>query len=150
MLAERSGHDLVEGAGIAVATGASQESLCLGADMVDPPFSASVRHRGDDRLGLFVDPFGGDGGLAPTAGLAGDIGDQTGQFALAANDFDGLGEPGVALFAKAAGSVFCLAGIEGRLLGEREHFHGVRFASVLGLKGLRQVGDTVFDRGTPG
>ena len=108
-----------------------------------------MAHRGDDRCGLFVDPFGGGGAPLASGAVPGDFGDEPAELALAADDFDGFGSPGVALLGQGARFVFCLAGFQGGLLGDGQHFHGGGFAAVLGLKRLGQLADAVLDGAAP-
>src|SRR5262249_7734744 len=65
---------------------------------------------------------------------------------LAADDFDRLGTPGVALLGQRARFVFGLPCLQGGLLGDRQHFHDRGFAAVFGLKCLGQLADTMLDR----
>ena len=85
-------------------------------------------------------PFVGDGALVAGGGLTGDVGDQLGQFALAAERPDRFGAPAVALLGQRAWFVFGLPGFQGGLLGDRQHFHGGGFAAVVGLKLFGQLG----------
>ena len=123
----------------------TQHSLGLGADVINHPGGPGFGDGGDDRGGLLVYPGVGDCDMLGD-GLIGDVGDHVRQRALAAEDFDGLGAPGVALLGQRAWFVFGLPGFEGRLLGQRKHFHHGGFAAVGDLELFGQLPDAMLDR----
>ena len=146
MLGKGGGDDAVDDLGAAGVIEVAQQPLRFGADVVDLPGGAGFGDVGQHGGGLLAHPLAGDGGAPPPGGLAGDVGDELGQFALAAHDFDRLGAPGVALLCQRARFVFGLPCFQGGLLGDRQHFHDRRFAAVFGLKRLGQLADTMLDR----
>ena len=97
VLGKGGGDDAVDDLGAGGVIEVAQQPLGFGADVVDLPCGAGFGDVGQHGSGLLAHPRAGDGGAPPTGGLAGDVGDELGQFALAANDFDRLGTPGVAL-----------------------------------------------------
>ena len=108
MLGEGGGDDAVDGLGAVGVIVVAQQALRFGADVVDLPGGAGFGDGGHHGSGLLAHPLAGDGGAPPSGGLAGDVGDELAEFALAANDFDRLGTPGVALLCQRARFVFGL------------------------------------------
>ena len=138
-------HDAVGYLRAAGMVGVTQHSLGLGADMINRPGGPGFGDGGDDRGGLLVYPGVGDCDMLGDS-LIGDVGDHVGQGALAAEDFDGLGAPGVALLGQRAWFVFGLPGFQGGLLGQRKHFHHGGFAAVGDLELFGQLADAMLDR----
>ena len=68
-----------------------------------------------------------------------DAAEHRGQLLDAANDFDGLGAPGMALLGQRARLVLGVAGFQGGLLGQRDGLDVGGFAAVGGVELLGQL-----------
>ena len=68
-----------------------------------------------------------------------DAAEHRGQLFDAADDFDGLGAPGVALLGQRAWLVFGVAGFQGGLLGQGDGLDVGGFAAVGGVELLGQL-----------
>jgi hypothetical protein len=144
---ERVGDDAVERLDVALAAEGAQHPMRLGAHMVHAPRRPVAGHGFDDRFGLLTDPFASDRHRPGAGAAAGHRGDQTRQFAMAAEHLDGLGTPGLPLLAVASQRVFRLPRFQGGLLGQRQHLHRGGFAPMRYLEGLRQLAHTMLHRG---
>lgn len=144
MRAERAGDDAVHQGGSARVVGVTQGALGLSAHVVDRPGGPVLGDGGDHGGGLLIDPLTGDVDLLGHD-LMGDVGDHRRQSALAAEHFDGLHTPGVALLGQRAWFVLGLACFQGGLLGQREHLDHGGFTAVGGVELLGQLAHAVVD-----
>jgi hypothetical protein len=102
--------DAVEDGQVGVLVGVAQLAGCLSTNVVDLPGGSGLCDGVDDVSGMVVDAFLSRGGLAPRCCVSRDAGDEPVELSLAAECFDRLGAPGLALVRQRTWLVFGLAG----------------------------------------
>ena len=125
----------------------AHHSQRFGAHVMTLPGRARFGHGGDQCASMRRHPFVGDL-RCRVAAFGGQDAGQHALYSVVAQDLDGLVAPGVALLGQRARFVFGFARFQGRLLRQREGLDSGRFAAVIVLKLLSQLGGASLDRDT--